>query len=168
VPSTSSRDSGEVIRSVEAIIRTTRLCTIATNSGDGIPAAATVFYVLDFASWTALILTRPNTVHAHNFSATNRSALAIYSTDQSWREGKVGLQLSATPRLTPQRELQSAFDLYVAAFPALGQRVSEASQIEEQLEARFYSLKIDAGKLFDEPTFGSSVWISFNVVESEL
>jgi uncharacterized protein YhbP (UPF0306 family) len=146
------------------ILSSTPLCTVATCNRSGVPAASTAFYVLDRDPMVIYILTSPDTVHGGNIMETGLAALNVFSTAQKWSDAKRGVQIETDGKLTPEGDLPRALELYLASYPGLSRWVKEASDIDANLESRFFSLAIRSCKIFDEPNFGSEVWITVDFV----
>jgi len=145
--------------SMLGILERTNLCTIATVSDGDVPAASTAFYVLDEERMSIYVLTSPDTIHGSNIQRNGRAALNICSTAQDWTDAKRGVQIVAQAGLTVAEDLPRALELYLKHFPGLGKWVTEVSEIETKLESRFFTLRVQSCKLFDEPSFGSEIWI---------
>lgn len=152
-------DQSAVRASLLDILDTTPLCTIATADSTGVPAASTAFYALDRDELVLHVLTGPDTVHGRNILASGRAALTVYSTEQHWTDAKRGVQLHATAGLTAPDHLEDALQRYLKAYPGLSKWVGKAADIEANLENRFFTFVIDGCKIFDEPNFGTEVWI---------
>ncbi len=141
------------------ILDATPLCTIATADTNGVPSASTAFYALDRDELVLHVLTGPETVHGRNILDNGRAALTVYSTSQVWTEGKRGVQVTAAAGLTAPDHVEDALQRYLQSYPGLGQWVKRADEIESNLENRFFSFVVEHCKIFDEPSFGTEVWI---------
>ncbi len=145
--------------SMLSILDDTPLCTIATCDQSGNPAAATVFYVLDRDEYLIHALTGPETLHGRNIRANGRAALTVFSSQQEWTDAKRGVQLQTTAGLTRDESLPKVLEMYLRAYPGLGKWVEHASEINSKLESRFFTFQIERCKIFDEPNFGTEVWV---------
>jgi len=145
--------------SLFSILDATPLCTIATCDAAAMPAAATAFYVVDHEDVVIYVLTGPDTVHGRNIRSSGRAALSVFSSTQEWTDAKRGVQLSAAAGLTKADDVERVLELYLKSYPGLGKWVQSAGDIDKKLESRFFSFAVDRCKIFDEPNFGTEVWI---------
>jgi uncharacterized protein YhbP (UPF0306 family) len=160
-------DRMAALASLFSILDTTSLCTIATCDSNREPAAATAFYALDRDNLVLYVLTRLHTEHCQNIVANGRAALTVFATTQNFTDAKRGVQLTAAAAPTSPEGLEHAFGIYLAAYPELGNWVETASDIEEKLDGCLFSFVIEHGKVFDEPKFGTEVWIDVDFAERE-
>jgi uncharacterized protein YhbP (UPF0306 family) len=152
-------------KSLRDILSGTPLCTIATRDEDGDPSASTAFYALDQDEMILHVLTGPDTEHGRNILANGRAALTVYSTEQTWTDAKRGVQMKASAGLTSQGNVEDALQRYLAAYPGLSKWVRRAEEIEANLDNRFFSFVVEKCKVFDEPSFGSEVWIEVDFAQ---
>jgi uncharacterized protein YhbP (UPF0306 family) len=146
-------------KSLHDILSATPLCTIATADVDGNPSASTAFYALDHDGMIFHVLTGPDTEHGRNILANGRAALTVYSTEQAWNDAKRGVQINTRAGLTSEGSVEDALQRYLAAYPGLSKWVRRSEEIETNLENRFFSFVVEQCKIFDEPSFGTEVWI---------
>ncbi|MDR1151345.1 MAG: pyridoxamine 5'-phosphate oxidase family protein, partial [Bifidobacteriaceae bacterium] len=83
--------SALLLESVERILATNRLCTLATVNGDQTPHASTAFFApidtLGVAIWTS-----PRTRHSVNAEANPAAALTVFDSNQPFGQPLLGLQ----------------------------------------------------------------------------
>lgn len=148
------------------IMNLTPLCTMATVGEDSSPHAATAFYVFDSDLMEIYVLTGPDTTHGRNIIVNGRAALTIFSSAQQWPDAKRGVQLITRAGLTSADQLDRVLAKYLESYPGLGKWVQKASDIDAALESRFFTFSIDHCKVFDEPNFGTEVWIDIEIGRS--
>lgn len=144
------------------ILRAEKLCTIATCGNDGIPNAATVFYVFDEKKFLIHILTAPDTIHGQHICQNGHVALTVFSTTQKWTADKRGLQIYATGKRTPSTILPGVLKKYLNRYRGFSQWVKGVLDMKK-IQSRFFTLRIEKIKIFDEPTFGKDVWVEVEV-----
>jgi hypothetical protein len=85
-------------------------------------------------------------------------AIAIYSSEQPWGTQKRGLQVTGTSRLVPDNEVTLPIGAYGARFSTFPDILADNASLQG-LESRFFEFRINNARVFDEPRFGSEVWI---------
>lgn len=144
--------------SIVAILDSVELCALATVSAEGRAHINTCYFARDPRSPTLYILTPPASQHSRNLDANKSISVAVYSTQQPFVAAKCGLQLSGTGHRVNDGDVSAPLGVYGARFPALLEGLEDKTSLQG-LESRFYCLSLQRGRLFDEPRFGSEVWI---------
>jgi len=160
----SDYTESQVASSIMELLRKTQLCSLATVSHtehSSCSSISTAFYCytpnLDF-----YILTDPKTQHGQNLADNNSIALAIYDSHQVWDSPKQGLQLSGTAHLADEAHLKEGMQIYLEQYPGLRKWIQTPEEIVK-IDGRFYQIVVSRIKVFDEPKFGSEVWIDIIV-----
>ena len=147
---------------VAALLDRVDLCSMATVSPSGDAHINTCFYAYALSPLTVWLLTPPSTEHASYLSTNSSVALAVFSTDQGWAKPKAGLQLFGRARRLQDGEVAAALETYGRRFPDFTAILSDSSSLAG-LESRFYEVAVSRIRLFDEPTFGSKVWVELKL-----
>lgn len=151
----------QIHESIMGILGQSNMCSYATiteTPSGPMSHICTAFYCLT-DDFTFYILTAPSTQHGKNLEKNTSVAMAICDSHQVWDNPKQGLQLFGTMQQAPIVKVPEAFTTYVKEYPGLLRYLTSPSEIVDKLESRFYLVKILRVKIFDEPTFGSEVWI---------
>ena len=77
----------------------------------------TAFYCVD-SEWRIFFVSREDTQHSTNIKERPSMAVAIFQSDQTWDDWKVGLQLFGTCAVTGRRDGGLGATLYKKRFPA--------------------------------------------------
>ncbi len=159
VTSTSEAvDTDEAIRAVLRVLEAEHLCALATVSPSAEAHINTCFFAYRADPLALWILTPPTTQHGSFMSVNTSVACAIYSTAQTWAKSKVGLQLRGRARQIDDNELAEPLATYTDRYPELLGILPDKKTLVG-LESRFYEIAIQQARLFDEPTFGTEVWV---------
>ncbi len=152
--------SEELARSIQEILEANRLLSMATVTKGKRSHINTAYYCYN-SSLDLYILTYPNSNHSGNLVKNPSVAVAIFDSSQPWHSGKRGLQLFGTCRPARAHETVEALSLYARRFKGLRKWVRSISDIKK-LDSRFYVIKIESLKLFDEPNFGEENFITIH------
>lgn len=135
------------------------LLALATVSEDSKAFNATAFYVFD-QELNFYILTEPDTDHAQNLEENSSISLSIYDSNQEWSDEKKGLQVfGEAEELSEEEMISEAFKLYTERFPGLKEFVSAPKDLSE-IDSKFYVIRPERIKVFDESRFGKETWIN--------
>lgn len=148
-------------RSIRAIIERNELCSMATVREHAEAHINTAFYAHD-EDLRLYVLTPPDTQHGTNLAENPSVAVDIHDAGQEWTDEKRGLQLFGTAHRLTGRDRAPAFERYRECFPALDQFASTVDDLDG-LDSSFYRIVPDRIRLFDEPAFGTEVWIDVDV-----
>jgi uncharacterized protein YhbP (UPF0306 family) len=109
--------SADAVRaSLLEVMAGVHLCTIATCGNDGVPSAATVFFVLDQDNLVLHLMTGPDTTHGRHLLENPAVAVTVFSTHQRWTDEKRGVQILATGELTPAKAVPGVLRRYLATY----------------------------------------------------
>jgi len=150
--------TGDASASISELLAANELCSVATVTADGRAHVHTCFFAFDLNPLRLWFLTPPSTEHGQNVTANPSTAIAVFSTSQAFESKKRGLQLFGATRRVPDDESGIPLEKYGARFPALLTALSTPGTLEG-LESRFYEIIIERARVFDEPRFGSEVWV---------
>lgn len=161
----ASHDLERAEKSIRYILESNELCSLATVTPQEDNASqahiATAFYVFD-EDFQIYVFTPPETDHGKNLEENNSIALAIYDSNQEWTDKKQGLQIFGTAAQIQRDNVERVFDLYKSRYPGVKQ-FAESSEEVYDLDSRFFEISPHRIKIFDEPTFGTEVWVNVAV-----
>lgn len=162
---TGRYSNDEISKSIFGIIEKTKLCSVATISStdEGLQSHISTAFYCYTNRFDFYILTSPNTIHAKNLEKNSTVALAIFDSHQVWDSPKEGLQMFGKMRLAPATSVPEAFATYIKEYPGLLRYLTHPSEIVDKLENRFFKIEIEKIRIFDEPSFGSEVWIDVDI-----
>ncbi len=163
----ASHTEARVTKSILDILGKNKLCAISTVMSTSIMPKSTsyintAYYAFD-GFGAVYILTPPQTQHGQNISTNQSVALAVYDSHQVWDVPKQGLQLFGSMERSKGTDLKRGFKLYAERYPPLLRLVSEPDSLEK-IDSRFFTFRPSKIKVFDEPTFGTEVWIDCTVL----
>ncbi len=149
--------------SIEAILSTTRLLTMATVSPDGTAHANTAYFAYDDSARLFLI-TDPATVHAKNLRRIPSVAATVFDSHQEFWTPLRGLQIFGTCIETPMLELPHALLCFTSRFPVFAELVKHPADFAAKaVSVKLHTLAVSRIKLFDEPHFGEEVFIDLSL-----
>lgn len=102
---------------VQEVLDEVTLCTMSTVNEDGTAHVNTAFYCVD-SEWRIFFVSREDTQHSINIKERSSMAVAIFQSDQTWDDWKMGLQLFGTCAVTGRRDGGLGATLYKKRFPA--------------------------------------------------
>jgi uncharacterized protein YhbP (UPF0306 family) len=127
------------------------LCAIATVAPNGRAHVNTAYFAWS-ADFNLVWLSEPRARHSRNIRATKSAAIAVYDSGQVWGRPDRGIQLLGTADEAIASAATDAQNLYAMRFP---------EHHEGALTAyRFYALRPQMIKLFDEQEFGTGVFVT--------
>jgi len=133
------------------------LCAIATADRNGRAHINTAYFAWspDFhLAW----LSEPGARHSRNIRANESVAIAVYDSAQMWGKPDRGIQIFGTAEEVVRSASDDAEKLYAARFPEYhGTKLSAY---------RFYVLRPQRIKLFDEREFGTGVFVTARLARS--
>lgn len=110
------------------------------------------------------ILSDPSTEHAKNIKDNSSVALSIFNSSQEWDDDKKGLQIFGRCHRAKLNELPVVIKLYTDRFASFGQFIKNPGDFAKNLlTSRFYVIKTDSLKLFDETNFGEEEFIELMI-----
>jgi nitroimidazol reductase NimA-like FMN-containing flavoprotein (pyridoxamine 5'-phosphate oxidase superfamily) len=146
--------------SLHEIMDATELCSLSTVTRRGTAHSAHVYF-----AYTPMLelyfLSDPNSIHCTNLRTNPSMAVSIYdSTQRNFAgQGDRGVALYGRCREAQGREARLAEETYGRRFrPYLAWRTSPEYDKEAQ-KWRFYRFVTSRIKIFDEPKFGSGVFV---------
>ncbi|MFB6241313.1 MAG: pyridoxamine 5'-phosphate oxidase family protein [Candidatus Nanosalina sp.] len=148
----------EAEESIREIAEENELLALATVSEDSEAFNATAFFVYD-EDFKFYILTEPDTDHCENLRGNPSISLSIYDSRQDWGDEKQGLQVFGEAEQVSEEKIPEVLNLYLERFPGLGEWVSEPDEMEK-IDSKFYVVRPDRIKIFDEPKFGKETWVN--------
>ncbi len=138
------------------LLEASPLCAIATVAPAGQAHVNTAYF-----AWSPELdlvwLSEPSATHSRNVRANGSAAIAVYESGQTWGRGDRGIQVFGTASELERGAAASAEVLYAARFP----EYSGA----ELAAYRFYLLRPERVKLFDEHEFGAGVFVTARSAE---
>ncbi len=160
----NSEHSDEALNgSIQSILETNALMSVATIAEGNRSHIHTAYFCFN-SQLELFSLTEPFRQHSSNVERNPSAAVAVYDSHQPWDEPKRGLQLFGECNLAHGTKLAEAFMLYAQRFSGLKKWVQHADDIlKNVIESRFYVITVNSVKIFDEPRFGSEVWVSVQV-----
>ena len=163
IPSSDYTES-QVTSSIMEILRKTKLFSMATvmETEQGPHSHISTAFYSYTSDFDFYILTGPQTQHGRNLAINDSIALAVFDSHQIWDGPKQGLQLFGTAKLANDAQLREGLELYLQQYPGLRRWVQTPEEIVK-IDSRLYRIEISHIKVFDEPTFGTEVWIDVNI-----
>jgi len=151
--------SERLVSSINQMLEANTLLSMATtcNSKSHINTA----YYCYNPKMDLYILTYPSSIHGKNLTKNTSVAITIFDSKQKWDSSKKGLQLFGTCRPARGHELIEALSLYGRRFKGIKKWVKSIFDIKK-LDSRFYIIKIERVKLFDESNFGEENFITLH------
>ena len=149
-------------KSISQILERTILCSIATVGKGNSSYIHTAYFAFN-GKFELFFLSDPDTQHCLNIEKNPSVAVAVADSRQPWQELKQGLQLFGTCQITKGTTRITAEYAYIKRFVGYRDWVNVLSIAERKaFKSRFYIVKVQSIKLFDEPTFGEEVYIDLN------
>ena len=138
---------------VRRLLGASTLCAIATVSPDGRPHINTAYFAWG-PSYEIVWLSAPEARHSRNVRAAGAAAIAVFRSTQTWGGSDRGIQLFGRARELRGRDALDAERLYAARFRSY----------DADLDAyRFYRLRTNRMKLFDERVLGGGTFVTVRV-----
>lgn len=137
-----------------ALLDASTLCAIATTTPRGL-AHVNIAYFAWAPDWHLVWLSEPRAGHSRNLAVNASAAAAVFDSSQSWGETDRGIQLFGSGRETTGASVEKARWLYERRFPAYRSRDLGAY--------RFYELRPNRLKLFDENALGAATFVTAKV-----
>jgi uncharacterized protein YhbP (UPF0306 family) len=138
-----------------ALLDASTLCAIASVSPQGRAHVNTAYF-----AWSETLdlvwLSERRAVHSRNIHANLAVAIAVYDSNQTWGKPDRGIQLFGEAR---ELERQAAGD----AEAVYGGRFRDYRPADFGRGYAFYGFRPRRIKVFDEPTFGSGVFVTARV-----
>jgi len=155
-------DQKSLHESVEAILGTTTLCSMATAKGS-LPYINTAFF-----AWSSdlhiYFLSKPTRQHSVNLDNNPTISLTVFDGSQSFGSLLKGLQIFGKCVLAMGTQANQAFDVYTKRFPKLLEQIPSFEDYERSvIQSRLYAVTAESIKIFDEPRFGKDVYIEASI-----
>ena len=157
--------AARVRRGVFRILGQIRLCTIATVSRSRRAHANTAYFAFS-TDLELCFLSHPGSTHCRNLEGNRSVALTVFSSEQDWGGNDRGLQLFGSGFLAKGAHARRAERLYARRFRAYARWKRELERDDTANDYRFYRVRVDRLKLFDERAFGGAVFVSARVQRS--
>ena len=135
------------------LLEASTLCAIATAAPNGRAHVNTAYFAWG-PEWQLVWLSDPQARHSRNIRANESAAVAVYDSGQTWGKPDRGIQLFGRAREVVDPAADDIEELYAARFPGFAE-VAEAY--------RFYVLRPQRLKLFDEPELGTGTFVTARV-----
>ena len=149
--------SDRITATLRRLLDASTLCAIATVSPNGRAHVNTAYFAWS-RDFNLVWLSEPQARHSRNIRAHASTAIAVYEPNQTWGAPDRGVQLFGYARELDPRGAREAEDVYVSRF---------ARYDETDLGAyRFYRLRPQRIKLFDEREFGTGVFVTARLMRS--
>jgi uncharacterized protein YhbP (UPF0306 family) len=160
--------SAQLLTSVEGILSTTALCSMATTSEAGTVDINTVFFAVG-SDLLLYFLSHPNAAHSRNLTRRPAMAMTVFDSHQEWGRPHLGVQLFGNGERIASTMVEQARAFYAARFTGYFDRVVRAEESGGTADAGVVGLQLYVFtptrlKLLDEPTFGDGVFITVEVV----
>lgn len=150
-------------KSISGILEKSILCSIATLGTNNTSYIHTAYFAFN-DKLDLFFLSDPTTQHCINIEKNPSIAIAVSDSRQIWQEPKQGLQLFGTCQLAKGTSKISAEYQYIKRFVGYGDWIKVLTEKERKgFTSKFYIIKIDSLKIFDEPTFGEEVYITLKI-----
>lgn len=164
--STSDKASHDaLVASVQKIVSTTTLISLATTNEDSSPHINTAYFAVTGIALDLIFLSPADSQHIKNLSVRPKAAAALYPTGQPWDGEKMGLQLFGRVSHIEKSDAKAAHKSYSHAFPSYASWLdSEPKETRDQLMKNFYVFQTAKIKVFDESQFGEEVFIEAEVL----
>lgn len=163
--------NGRLQRSIFRILQETTLCSIATVSGLNKAHINTAYFAYS-KDLELYFLSDPGAVHCKNVSINPSMAMTIFNSLQTWGKPDRGLQLFGTCRDAKGVAAAKAERAYARRFPQYARRTahthSDKSEGSRLRSYHFYRFVPNTIKVFDEPEFGSGVFVVMSVGQPRL
>lgn len=104
-------------------------------------------------------LSDPGARHSRNLVPKGTVAIAVFDSNQSWGKPDRGIQLFGNAAEVEADQVEDAERIYAARF---------AEYASANLAYRFYRFRPRRVKLFDEPHFGTGVFITARSASGQL
>lgn len=153
-----------ICTSLEKILSTNILCSIASTDSKGTPHINTCFYSFsdDFKLY---IFTDPATKHSKNINARSDCAVNIFSSAQVIGDDLCGTQLFGIAKELNLVSGLSAFHNYCSRFPIILTWADSWDIVLKSFKSRFFEIQIKSGKILDEVAFGKEQYVSFEILK---
>jgi len=164
--------SAQLLTSVERILSSTALCSMATTSQAGRVDINTAFFAVG-SDLLLYFLSHPKTAHSRNLTHVPAMAMTVFDSHQEWGRPHLGLQLFGNGEPVASTMVEQARAFYAARFTGYFDHVVRAEESGGAAEAgvgglQLYVFTPTRLKLLDEPTFGDGVFIAVEVVRAPI
>jgi uncharacterized protein YhbP (UPF0306 family) len=139
----------------QRLLDASTLCAIATVAPNGRAHINTAYFAWS-TDFNLVWLSEPRARHSGNIRTTKSAAIAVYDSGQTWGRPDRGIQLFGTADEAISSSAADAEKLYAARFPEYHKTGLTAY--------RFYVLRPQLIKLFDEQEFGTGVFVTARLV----
>jgi len=145
--------------SIQSILEANELMGMATVRGSEAYVNTAYFAFND--QLDIFLLCEPTTQHSQNLIGNASMAATIFDSHQPWTADKRGLQLFGKCQMATGVVLGEAVGRYLKRFVGLKQWVSSPDDIlRGAINSKFYVMRVNSLKLFDEPRFGKEQFIT--------
>jgi uncharacterized protein len=138
-------------RAAFGLLDASTLCAISTVSPRTTAHINTAYFAWN-DEFDIFWLSDPAARHSRNIRVRPSTAIAVYDSHQVWGKPDRGIQLFGSTRQLSATETAHAEALYAARFPGYATPDLRAY--------RFYRFRTDRLKVFDEPVFGTGVFVT--------
>src|SRR4029453_1215514 len=164
--------SAQLLTSVERILSSTALCSMATTSQAGRVDINTAFFAVG-SDLLLYFLSHPKAAHSRNLTHVPAMAMTVFDSHQEWGRPHLGLQLFGNGEPVASTMVEQARAVYAARFTDFFDRVVRAEESGGTAEAGVADLQLYVFtptrlKLLDEPVFGDGVFIPVEVVRATI
>jgi uncharacterized protein YhbP (UPF0306 family) len=157
-------DQETVSGSLGGILEGNALMSMASvRHSDASPIAwiSTAYFAYD-SNMRIYFLSEPFREHSKNLESNSSIALAIFDSHQrDPTQQKTGVQLFGASAQARGEELAVGIEVYGKRFPWFAETIREPQDLERGIiQSRVYRVTVASFKLFDEPTFGTEMWVT--------
>jgi len=150
-------------KSISGILEKSILCSIATLGKNNTSYIHTAYFAFN-EKLELYFLSDPHTQHCVNIENNPSVAVAVSDSRQVWQKPKQGLQLFGTCQLARRTSKISSEYNYIKRFVGYRDWMKILTDQERKaFTSKFYIIKVDSVKIFDEPTFGEEVYITLKI-----
>jgi hypothetical protein len=139
-----------ITKAARRLLDASTLCSIATVTPDGRAHISTAYFAWS-PGFDVVWMSAPRAKHSQNIRANGSAAIAVYDSRQSWGDSDRGLQLVGRAR----EDSDDLEQLYTSRF--------ERYRPGDLADYRFYVLRPQRLKLFDEAELGAGVFVTARV-----
>jgi uncharacterized protein YhbP (UPF0306 family) len=160
-----SKEHSDLIlnKSIFDLLKKSTQCSIATTWNNDLNYINTVYFSFN-KNLELFFLSDPRTQHCRNILKNSWVSIAVSDSRQVWQEPKQGLQLFGTCRMTRGTSKIRAEYNYIKRFIGYRDWIKILTEKERRaFTSKFFIIKVEWLKIFDEPTFGEEVYITLKI-----
>jgi uncharacterized protein YhbP (UPF0306 family) len=140
--------AGRIVATARRLLDASTLCAIATVAPNGRAHINTAYFAWS-ADFDVVWMSEPQARHSRNIATNASAAISVYDSNQTWGKRDRGIQLFGKARAADAAQAEKTYADRFAEYSA-----------RELGAYRFYVLRPQRLKLFDEREFGSGVFVT--------